>query len=83
MKKAVLDELKSAGLSGVEAAHAFDQVTQAMARLVERGERVRVPNVGTLTRATRAETRRRNPQSGETITIAARDVVVLRNGRKF
>lgn len=83
MKKTVVDELKSAGMSGVEAEHAFDQVTQAMARLVERGERVRVPAVGTLTRTTRAETKRRNPQNGETIIIASRDVVTLRNGRKF
>lgn len=83
MKKHVLEELKAAGMSGVEAEHAFDQVTTAMARLVERGERVRVPNVGTLTRTTRAETRRRNPRTGETIVIASRDVVTLRNGRKF
>lgn len=83
MKKTVVDELKSAGMSGVEAEHAFDQVTKAMARLVERGERVRVPDVGTLTRTTRAETSRRNPRTGEKLIIASRDVVTLRNGRRF
>lgn len=83
MKKHIVDELKSVGMSGAEAEHAFNQVTEAMGRLVERGERVRLPGVGTLIRTTRAETRRRNPRTGETITIGQRDVVALRNPRRF
>lgn len=83
MKKHVVDELKGAGMSGVEADHAFAEVTAAMRRLIERGERVRLPGIGTLVRRTRAETRRRNPQTGDSMTIASHDVVALRNPEKF
>lgn len=83
MKKHVVEELKSAGMSGVEAERAFAEVTGAMARLVRRGERVRLPGIGTLVKATRAETRRRNPRTGEPITIAAREVVALRKPERF
>lgn len=83
MKKHIVEELKSVGMPAVEAEHAFNQVTEAMARVVKRGERVRIPGIGTLVVRRRAETRRRNPRTGETITIAARDVVTLRNPEKF
>lgn len=83
MKKHVIDELKSAGMSGAEAERAFEEASAAMARLVRRGVRVRIPGVGTLVRKTRAETRRRNPRTGEPITIAAHDIVTLRKPEKF
>lgn len=83
MKKAVLEELKAAGMAGAEAEKAFDYFCDAATRLLERGERVRLPNIGTLARVKRAETRRRNPRTGEIDTIAARETVALRNPRRF
>jgi nucleoid DNA-binding protein len=83
MKKHIVDELKGAGMSGVEAEHAFNQVAEAMGRVVRRGDRVRIPGIGTLVRKTRAETRRRNPRTGEAMLIGSYDVVALRNPEKF
>jgi len=83
MKTHVVDELRSKGLSAAEAERQFNQVADAMATVIERGNRVRIPNVGTLARKSRAETKRRNPRTGESITIAAHDVVAIRSPRKF
>lgn len=83
MKKAIVDELMTADRSRSQAEEVWKGVCGAVERLVARGERVRIPDVGTLQKATRAETRRRNPRTGETITIASRDVVTLRNARRF
>lgn len=83
MKKHVVDELKSAGMSGVEAEFAFNQVAEAMGRIIRRGDRVRLPGIGTLYRKTRAETRRRNPRTGEPMTIGSYDVVGLRKPEKL
>ncbi len=83
MKKVILDELKAAGMSGAEAEHAFREVSTAIARAVRRGDRVRLPQVGTLVRTTRAATRRKSLVSDELISIGERDVVALRNPEKF
>jgi nucleoid DNA-binding protein len=83
MKKHVVDELKSFGIAGSEAEQQFERVSEAMANLVKRGVRVRIPGIGTLVRKSRAETRRRNPRTGEGMTIGAYDVVSLRNPAKF
>ena len=83
MKNHVVNELKSAGLSGVEAEHAFNQVTEAMARVVKRGDRVRIPGIGILTKRARAATQKRNPRTGEAMTIAAHEVVAIRKPEKF
>ena len=83
MKKHIVEELRSAGMSGVEAEQAFDQVVDAMRSTLQRRERVRLPGIGTLVVRRRAETRRRNPRTGESMTIAAHDVVSLRNPEKF
>lgn len=83
MKTHVVDELKSAGMSGQEAEHAFDQVSKAMARVLERGARVKLDGIGLLYRKTTAETRRRNPRTGESIVISPYERVALRNPRRF
>lgn len=83
MKKHIISEMRSAGMSAADAEVGFDNALTAMQVLIERGERVRLPGIGTLARVTRAETRRRNPQTGESITVGVRDVVSLRNARKF
>lgn len=83
MKKHIIDELKGTGMSGSEAERAFDDIVAAMGRVVRRGDRVRIPGIGTLYRKTRAETVRRNPRTGEKMTIASYDVVALRNAEKL
>lgn len=83
MKKHVVDELKSVGMSGAEAKHAFDTVTTAMANMVRRGERVRIPGIGTLVKRRRAETRKKNPRTGEYMVISSCDIVALRKAEKF
>lgn len=83
MKTHVLNEMKAAGMPAAEVEQAFEAVTQAMGRVIERGDRVRIPNIGTLVRKTRAATNKRNPRTGEAIAIAERDQVALRNPRRF
>ena len=83
MKKHVLEELKSVGLSGAEAEKQFKDVTDAIVRVLKRGDRVRLPGVGTLAIATRAATRRRNPQNGEMIVLGERRMVSLRKPEKY
>jgi DNA-binding protein HU-beta len=83
MKNHVVNELRSAGLSGVEAEHAFNQVVDAMARVVKRGDRVRIPGVGILAKKRRQERVRRNPRTGEPMTIGPYDVVTIRNPERF
>lgn len=83
MKKHIINELKSAGMSGAEAEQAFNEVTGAMVRLIRRGERVRIPGIGTLSKRTRMETVKRNPRTGEKMTIVACDVVSLRKAERF
>lgn len=83
MKKHVVNELVNHGLQRREAEAAFDMVCRAMFNVIRRGERVRVPGIGTLYRTTRAATRRRNPRSGELMVISGYDVVALRNPEKL
>jgi DNA-binding protein HU-beta len=83
MKKHVVEELENHGLSRREAAAAFDMVGRAISNVVKRGDRVRLPGIGTLVVRHRAETRRRNPRTGEPMTIGGYDVVALRNPEKF
>lgn len=83
MKNHVVSELKSAGMSGIEAEHAFNEVTDAMARVVKRGDRVRIPGIGILAKRRRKETVRRNPRTGEPMTIAPYDVVAIRKPERF
>jgi DNA-binding protein HU-beta len=83
MKNHVVNELRSAGMSGVEAEHAFNEVTDAMARVVKRGDRVRIPGIGIITKKRRKETTRRNPRTGESMTIAPYDVVTIRKPERF
>lgn len=83
MKKHVVEELKSAGMSGVEAEHAFNEVVDAMGKIVKRGDRVRIPGIGTLVKKRRNETIKRNPRTGERMTVSAYDVVSLRKPERF
>jgi nucleoid DNA-binding protein len=83
MKKHVIEELRGQGLTGAEAERQFETVVDAIRQVLARGERVRMPGVGTLVVRPRAETRRRNPRTGEPMTIAGYQVVALRNPEKF
>lgn len=83
MKNHIVDELKSAGLSGVEAEVAFNQVADAMARVVKRGDRVRIPGIGILAKKRRNATIKRNPRTGESMSIAEYDIVTIRKAERF
>lgn len=83
MRKAVIDELRNRGMTIAQAKAAFETVETVIGDLLERGERVRLDRVGTLVRKHRAESRKRNPRTGEPITVAGYDVVALRKARRF
>jgi DNA-binding protein HU-beta len=83
VKNHIVDELKSAGMSGAEAEHAFSEVAGAMARVVKRGDRVRIPGIGILAKKRRNATVRRNPRTGESMSIGAYDVVAIRKPERF
>lgn len=83
MKKHVVEELRRLGLTTSAAEFSFRYTCAAIEAVLAAGKPVKLPGVGTLMRRHRAETKRRNPQSGEAITIGGHDVVALRNARKF
>ncbi|ABB36926.1 histone family protein DNA-binding protein [Oleidesulfovibrio alaskensis G20] len=59
----------------VSAEKAYDAFCQVLADGIAKNEGVRLPNVGALTVAERAERQGRNPQTGQPMTIPARKVV--------
>lgn len=78
-KRNVVDELAGKhGLERSEASRAFDNVTAAIGGVLERGERVRLPGVGTLVRETRAPRTYRNPRTGAPVAKPAKVVTKLK-----
>lgn len=76
MKKHVVEEMRQAnGMTETDAQHAYEAVVHAMhATIVKHGE-VRIAPIGTLKKAYRAERTGRNPATGESVTIAGKDVI--------
>ncbi|MBT8353481.1 MAG: HU family DNA-binding protein [Desulfofustis sp.] len=85
MNKAELIEeiAASTGVTKVIAGKALDSVLANMGKAMEQGERVIVSGFGSFHVTERAEQRGRNPQTGETISIPAHNVVKFRPGKKL
>jgi len=84
-KKALIGELTSMspGYQGrPDAEHAIDVVTRAISQIVERGDKVQLRGFGNFQMKDRKGRKGRNPQTGETITIAPKRVLVFEDRRK-
>ena len=82
MKKVELVEAvaKSAGLTKTSAAKAVDATFEAIAKALKKGEKVPVVGFGTFGVSKRAAREGRNPRTGETVHIAARNAVTFKAG---
>lgn len=67
-----------AGMSKQEIGNIFDSMCLVIAKALQAGEEVQVPSIGTLYMKDVAERPGRNPQTGETISIAAHKVLKIR-----
>jgi DNA-binding protein HU-beta len=64
----------AAGINKAEADRAIQAVVDAVTGAVAKGDRVQVPGLGTFEPRSRSAREGRNPQTGETIQIAATTV---------
>ena len=82
MKKVELVEAvaEMAGLTKTDAAKAVDATFAAITKALKKGDRVPVVGFGTFGVAKRAAREGRNPRTGETVKIAARNAVTLKAG---
>jgi len=85
MNKAELIDIiaESNGITKVMAGKALDSVLNNMGKAMEDGERVIFSGFGSFHVAERAEQKGRNPQTGETISIPAHNVVKFKPGKKL
>ncbi|NTV92207.1 MAG: HU family DNA-binding protein [Chlorobiaceae bacterium] len=83
MSKAELVEkiASQAGLTKVDAERAVNAFMNVVTASLKEGEDVTLVGFGTFTTGERAERQGRNPQNGETITIAAKKVVKFKPGK--
>ena len=66
------------GISKSEAAEAVDAVFELMKGTLESGDDLKISGFGTFTVRKKSARRGRNPQTGEDITIANRNVVTFK-----
>ncbi|PHR24641.1 MAG: DNA-binding protein [Desulfotalea sp.] len=71
----------SGGITKVLAAEALDKVLANMISAMEKGERVTLSGFGSFKVVERAAQKGRNPQTGQTITIPAHNVVKFKPGK--
>lgn len=71
------------GISRGEAEKAVGSITGIITRSLKKGERVALTGFGTFWVSRRGERNGRNPQTGETIRIAASCVPRFRAGKEF
>ena len=71
---------KSAGLTKSAAAQAVDATFEAITKALKKGEKVPVVGFGTFGVSKRAAREGRNPRTGETVHIAARNAVTFKAG---
>lgn len=69
------------GLTKKAAAEAVDATIAAINDIVGAGGSLRLPPLGTFSRKHKAARTGRNPQTGETIHISARDVIVFKQSK--
>ena len=70
-----------AGLSKADAAKAVDGTTSSITSALQRGTEVRLVGFGTFSVRHRKATTGRNPQTGERIQIAAKNVPKFKSGK--
>ena len=71
------------GITKVQAERALNIVLKNMADAMERGERVTLVGFGSFRVVERAAQKGRNPQTGQTITIPAHNVVKFKPGKRL
>ncbi|HET7308267.1 MAG TPA: HU family DNA-binding protein [Gammaproteobacteria bacterium] len=71
----------SAGLSKADATRAVDGVVDAISKSLKRGDQVSLVGFGTFSVKHRAARTGRNPQTGQTINIAASNVPGFKAGK--
>ena len=69
-----------AGLSKADAANAVDGITSSITSALQSGTEVRLVGFGTFSVGHRKATMGRNPRTGESIQIAARNVAKFKSG---
>ena len=74
---------KAAGLSGTEADKALNAVLDSITSALASGERVTLPGFGTFETRDRAARQGRNPQTGETMEIAASTTPAFKAGAQL
>ncbi len=78
---------KKTGLSQAKAAEVIDELFSAqdgkgvIAVALDAGEKVTIPGFGTFGTKSRSERQGRNPSTGETITIKAKNYVFFKPGK--
>ncbi len=82
MKKVELVEAvaEMAGLTKTDAAKAVDATFAAITKALKKGDRVPVVGFGTFGVAKRAAREGRNPRTGDTVKIPARNAVTFKAG---
>ena len=82
MKKAELVEAiaTKTGLTKADANRALDATFEVITKALKKGERVPVAGFGTFNVSKRKAREGRNPQTGETVKIAARKAVTFKPG---
>ena len=70
-----------AGLSKADAAKAVDGITSSITSALQSGTEVRLVGFGTFSVGHRKATMGRNPRTGESIQIAARNVAKFKAGK--
>lgn len=82
MKKVDLVEAiaEEAGLTKADATKAFDATFNVIKNALANGEKVPVAGFGTFAVSERAARDGRNPRTGETVTIPARNAVTFKAG---
>ena len=74
---------ESAGLSKTQATDAVNAALNGIADALKDGDKVQVVGFGTFSVSHRQERQGRNPQTGESITIAAKNVVKFKPGKEL
>lgn len=69
------------GLTKKQAGEAVDAVFDCITRFLKRGDRVQVPGFGTFSVSRQKARQGRNPKTGATITIAARNKAAFKPGK--
>lgn len=83
MKKIVVDELANRGATRAEAERMFDAVFDAVAVSIKSNREVRIPQLGTFKVKRRDERQARNPRTGESVRVAARDALTFKQSKSF